>query len=171
MIYDRQYCPFLFTRHGNHYIPAEAVYAVFEIKQTLTREHLAYAAAKALSVRRLKRTSAPIPYASGTYEPRPLFTILAGILALDSSWTPALGEPLKVVLAEQEPGARLDLGCALQHGTFEAEYGDALRLTKSSANESLIFFFLTLLRRLQALATVPAIDLGVYGRFLDRQDL
>jgi hypothetical protein len=167
VIYDRQYCPLLFTRHGNHHIPAESVYAIFEVKQTLSAEHVAYAGDKAASVRRLRRTSAHIPHAGGTYEPRPLFDILAGILTLDSSWSPPLGGSLHNALHNLAPEHRLDLGCVLQRGAFDASYQEQeLRLRKSGPEVSLIYFFLTLLRRLQALATVPAIDLSEYGRVL-----
>jgi hypothetical protein len=36
VIYDRQYSPFLFNQDGAKYVPAESVYAVFEVKQDLT---------------------------------------------------------------------------------------------------------------------------------------
>jgi hypothetical protein len=168
VIYDRQYCPLLFTRHGHHYIPAESVYAVFEIKQTFNREHLVAAGTKAASVRRLRRTSAPIPYAEGTYGPRPLFEIVAGILALDSSWRPPLGESLSAVLRDLPPRGRLQLGCALQQGTFEATYDaeGVLDLRTSERETALVHFFLSLLRLLQSLATVPAIDLTQYAKAL-----
>lgn len=38
MIYDRRYSPFLFNQSGAVFIPAESVYAVFEVKQELSRE-------------------------------------------------------------------------------------------------------------------------------------
>jgi hypothetical protein len=168
VIYDRQYCPFFFTRHGHHYIPAESVYAVFEIKQTLHREHIRQAGAKAASVRQLRRTSAPIPYAAGTYQPRPLFEIVAGILALDSDWSPALGEPLAAALGDLPTEGRLQLGCCLQHGSFAAVYNaeGPLELRTSERETSLVHFFLSLLQVLQSMATVPAIDLAQYGKAL-----
>jgi len=168
VIYDRQYTPLLFTRHGNHHIPAESVYAVFEIKQTLNAAHLEYAGEKAASVRRLRRTSARIPHAGGVYEPRPLFDIMAGILALDSAWRPPLGDTFDAAILALPPERRLDLGCALEYGAFEVSHaaGRPPAIRKSAAGVALIDFFLTLLRRLQALATVPAIDLMEYGRAL-----
>ena len=42
-------------------IPAESVYAVFEAKQTADASMVAYAQKKVESVRRLRRTSLPIP--------------------------------------------------------------------------------------------------------------
>jgi hypothetical protein len=69
VIYDRQYSPFLFNQDQVRYVPAESVYAIFEVKQTLNLANLRYAAEKAQSVRRLYRTSAVIPHAGGKYEP------------------------------------------------------------------------------------------------------
>lgn len=65
VIYDRQYTPFIFNDGGAIYVPAESVYAVFEVKQTLNKENLEYAAEKAESVRNLHRTSTSIIHAGG----------------------------------------------------------------------------------------------------------
>jgi hypothetical protein len=69
VIFDRQYTPFIFNFEGQVIIPAESVYAVFEAKQTINAALVSYARAKAASIRRLKRTSLPIPHAGGTYAP------------------------------------------------------------------------------------------------------
>src|SRR5208282_2750568 len=63
VIYDRQYSPFLFNQDGAKHVPAESVYAVLELKQELNGANVLYAAEKAASVRRLRRTIAPIPHA------------------------------------------------------------------------------------------------------------
>lgn len=65
VVYDRQYSPFIFTFNDQLFIPAESVYAVFEAKQELSADIIRYAQNKATSVRRLKRTSLPIPHAGG----------------------------------------------------------------------------------------------------------
>ena len=122
VIYDRQYSPFLYNQSNQHYVPAESVYGVFEVKQDMSREHILYAGEKAASVRSLHRTSARIPYAAGAYKPRTPPHIVAGLLTYESSWTPAFGKPLKDALAELGVKARLNLGCSLMHGTFEAIY-------------------------------------------------
>jgi len=46
VIHDAHFCPLLFELGGNRYVPAESVYAVFEIKPELTREHVLYAGTK-----------------------------------------------------------------------------------------------------------------------------
>src|SRR6266540_7086056 len=58
VIYDRQYTPILYNKNDQRLIPAESVYAVFEVRPTLNRKNILYAGKKAASVRRLFRTSA-----------------------------------------------------------------------------------------------------------------
>ena len=66
VVFDRQYSPFIFHYEGQIIIPAESVYAAFEAKQTINAAHIDYAQKKVASVRRLHRTSLPIPHAGGT---------------------------------------------------------------------------------------------------------
>ena len=168
VIYDRQYSPFLFNQDGAKYVPAESVYAVLEIKQDLCGEHIAYAGVKAASVRRLKRTSAPVPYVAGKYGPKTPQPILAGILTLDSAWAPPLGDPFVEALGKLATEERLDLGCVLKQAGFEISSREDGRIQiETSANDSaLVFFFVRLLARLQEGGTVPAMDLREYGRVL-----
>jgi hypothetical protein len=168
VVFDRHYCPLLFNQDGAIYIPAESVYAVFEVKQGFNKEVIDYAANKVASVRKLRRTSVAIPHAGGVYAPKQPFRILGGILALDSDWIPGLGTSLFTALCEQQEEWQLDLGCSLLHGSFEILYpeNDAPRFEQSEQETSLIFFFLRLLQRLQQLGTVPAIDLREYGKNL-----
>jgi hypothetical protein len=164
VIYDRQYSPFLYNQANQRYVPAESVYGVFEVKQDLSRDHVLYAGEKAASVRRLHRTSAPVPHVEGVARPRPLPRIVAGIVTYQSSWTPPFGDPFRSALAELPPENRLDVGCALLHGAFEARYPDGrgLELTVAEGPRSLVQFLMRLLKQLQALATAPAIDYDAY---------
>ena len=164
VIYDRQYSPFLYNQMNQRYVPAESVYGVLEVKQDLSREHVIYSGEKAASVRRLQRTSAPIPHAGGAYEPRSLPRIAAGIVTYESSWVPPFGDPLRKALREIPPDGQLDLGCALRHGAFEARYADNsdVDLTAVEGPRSLVQFLMRLLKQLQALATAPAIDYEAY---------
>lgn len=169
VVYDRQYSPLLFNRDGILYIPAESVYAVLEVKQQLDKATVEYAGRKAASVRALARTSVPVHHAGGVYQPRDLFGILAGIVALESSWQPPLGEPLLDVLRTATPEARLDVLCALRHGAWETQYADdgTVGVRRSATDAGLVFFFLRLLSRLQNLGTVPALDLIAYGKSIE----
>ena len=163
VIFDNQYSPFLFRRDGAVYVPSESVYAVLETKQDLNRSNLVYAAKKAASVRRLKRTSARITHAGGIYRPKPLHEIVSGIVALESSWSPTFGQPFTKVMKSLTRTQKIDLGCVLRAGSFEASYNNAgIAYEFSERDHSLLFFFFRLLRRLQIIGTVPAIDILEY---------
>ncbi|GAA4493318.1 hypothetical protein GCM10023172_01750 [Hymenobacter ginsengisoli] len=169
VIYDRQYSPFVFKMGGAMYIPAESVYAVFEVKQTMNKKYLDYTANKIKSVRLLHRTNAPIYHADGCItDPRKPFTILGGLLCLDSEWEDTFGEPFVKAIDSYESYGRLDIGCVLQKGTFNLEYRKEENHKRefSTKEEALIYFFLKLLARLQRLGTVPAIEIEEYARVL-----
>jgi hypothetical protein len=164
VIHDRHFSPLLFEVGGARFIPAESVYAVFEVKQQINKEQVEYTGRKIASVRRLTRTSAPIPYAGGTYQPRPLPRILGGILALNSDWSPLFGDPFRQALTTRSDDEMLDLGCVLRHGGFEVPNpSQPGSLTTSDAETSVIYFMLRLLKRLQAMATIPAINFDAYA--------
>src|SRR5690606_18764304 len=165
VIYDQQYSPFVFFHDGVKYIPAESVYAIFEVKQTINKQHIEYAAKKAESVRALKRTSVPIVHAGGTYPPRPVFDIVAGIITTSSDWSPALGKPFQEATGALKPWQRLNIGCTLDSGSFLLKPDGTFDI--SSKEESLIFFFIKLFTILQNLGTVPAMDIDLYSQALD----
>lgn len=169
IIHDRQYSPLFFTIGDASYIPAESVYAVFEVKQDLSKEHIEYAGRKIESVRSLRRTAAPIVHAGGVFAPRPLPRIIGGILATSSGWTEGLGEKLRKSLEALTDVQQLDLGCAVLAGAFVQERSEdgILRLDVCSAEMALVWFAVQLLRKLQAVGTVPAIDYSEYLRALE----
>ncbi len=163
VIYDRQYTPELYNVEGQKVIPAEGLYAVLEVKQTLDKGNIEYAGGKVASVRALHRTSARIVHAGGEHEPRPLTPILGGILATEGGWNPPFGDPFVASLKERTQEERLDIGCVVDAGGFEALYGNnGLETRISSPEHALAFFFLRLLHRLQRIGTVPAIDYDNY---------
>ena len=166
VVYDRQYSYFVFKHEQVKYVPAESVYAVIEVKQDLTKQHLDYAGEKAKSVRKLTRTSVEIPFVAGKYRPKPLHRIIAGIITLESNWSDPLGETLKKNLRKLEGDMRIDFGCALKNGSFCVEYEPRFSMKTSAPDESLLFFFLRLLLRLQSIGTVPAIDIEEYAKAL-----
>ena len=172
VIYDRQYSLLLYNQQGQLYLPAESVYAVLEVKQDLNGDHLLYAAQKIASVRRLHRTNAQFQTASGPIRsPRPIPGILGGLLCTSSQWRPAFGNTLSGHLKRLKPEERIDFGCVAQEGTFEATYeGDEPRLTISPPETALVSFLLTLMRRLQPIGTVPAIEFPAYERVLQKGD-
>lgn len=167
IIHDAQYCPVFQKNQDTCFVPAESVYAVFEVKQDITRAHLLAAGKKAESVRKLHRTSAGIVDRGIEREARPLQQILAGILSLDTPWTPKFGEPFKKALKPLVDNQRLDLGCAVAAGYFEwVPDGASNNLVISDNQLALAKFFLRLVHRLQKVGTVPAIDWTEYSKSL-----
>ncbi len=172
VIYDRQYSPLIFHQDNVLYVPAESVYAVFDSKHQLNSTAVLQAAEKAESVRRLKRTTAPIRYAAGTYKPRALFEITAGVLCLESWWADGVGESLTKVLNELSTAGMLDLGCAVRSGAFEATLMKRrIEVETSTKENALIFFFVRLLHRLQRVGTVPAIDIRKYAANMETRSV
>jgi hypothetical protein len=169
VVYDQQYSPFVFNQDGAIYIPAESVYAVFEIKQELDKVNFEYASKKIKSVRLLNRTSAPIVQASGRIDnPKKPFLIIGGILTLTTSWKDVFGEAFQNCISKTDELSRLDMGCCLEKGSFVIKYDSEIyAFETSSEDESLIYYFLKLLSKLQELGTVPALDINAYARALD----
>lgn len=172
IVYDAFYSPLLFVVGDVTFVPAESVYAVFEVKQTLNKEHLDAAASKAESVRRLHRTSALIPNQFGKEDLRKDLDdlpILAGILTSGSQWATPYHDVLRAHLEGQSLARSIDLGCALGDGSFDTvrdqvSAGRGLReLSVSIPDRSLSYFTMRLLHRLQQLGTVGAIDYEAYA--------
>lgn len=167
VIHDRQYSPFVFTLGDSFVVPAESVYAVFEAKQEVTAEYISYAQKKAESVRRLHRTSLPVPTVDGIKPPKEHSPILAGLLALDSTWSPALGEAMRGHFLAGTGDRRLDLGCVAGSGWFYLDPAtEAYTLTETA--RSTTCFLLELIARLQDKATVPMLDVRAYASHIPR---
>jgi hypothetical protein len=165
VIYDRQYTPLIFNQDGAKVIPAESVYAVFEAKQTIDSAQVDYAAKKIASVRALHRTSLPIPSAGGMQPAKEPSHIIGGLLTFESDWKPPLGDSLKRALVVADGVAPLDLGCVAAHGIFFREQQGGTVIVPSG--RAATAFLLELIARLQAVATVPMIDIRAYARFLN----
>ena len=166
VIFDRQYSPFIFNYQGQSIVPAESVYAVFEAKQAINATLVEYAQKKVASVRRLYRTSLPIPTAGGTLPPKPLHAIIGGILTFESDWSPPLGQPLTDALNTGDPEGRLDIGCVAAQGMFSCDASACYNFTPQGKPATAFLF--ELIARLQNIATVPMIDIRAYGQWLTR---
>ena len=186
VIYDAIYTPFIFNQDGFMYIPAESVYAVFEVKQDV-KGYIDYAAHKVESVRKLKRTSIDM-VASGRHTPAARLTkIIGGILTTTSSYSGH--DTVKKQLNELKGYQTLDMGCFCDAGSFYVDYVeqepeeidpmkgieekqtfiervyvsrkvDNIRF--SDKDVSLFTFFLQLVNYLKSIGTVPAIDVNAY---------
>ena len=174
VIYDPQYTPPLLKQMSHRYILAEAVYGVLEVKPALNRAYLIYAAKKAESVRKLERTSVPIPHAGQTpYPAKTLFPIIAGIVGIRSDWNDGLNSRhFRKTINQLLGNQTLTLGLAMEDRAFERFYPTFDKtmshesLDLSPAENSLAWFLFTLLKRLQDLGTCPAVDWDRYREVL-----
>lgn len=174
VIHDRHFSPLLFEVGGACFIPAESVYAAFEVKQHVDKVHMEYAADKIATVRSLRRTTAPVPHAGGMYDPIAPRRIIGGILARRSNWSPPFGDPFESCLRDldaREPNGPLwglDIGCAVTHGGFsverEVDTHSIVDIDHSEPSVALIYFVMRLLKHLQAIGSAPAIDYDAYLR-------
>jgi len=189
VIYDNWFTPFIFTQNGFHYIPAEGVYAVFEVKPDISDSsdgitNIEYAAKKIESVRQLKRTTTNIISVGASQPPRGLTKIVGGILTSTKSGSKKNDKTLIKHLKEQSGLRSLDFGCVADYGSFYVDYENDEDLSISDFDKryleyynnrviknivfskeqnSLVTFFMQLTRYLQqSIGTVQAINLKSY---------
>ncbi len=188
VIYDNWFTPFIFTQNGFHYIPAEGVYAVFEVKPDISafsegKHNIAYAGEKIESVRLLKREAANFINGGRKFDPRPLTKIIGGILTSTKSGERNNNKTLIKHFKEQTKLKSLDIGCIADYGSFYIDYepkneidivGQDAYLKHyherkyldsyfSSPENSFVTFFMQLTRHLQqSIGTIPAINLNKY---------
>ncbi len=164
IIHDQFFSPLLWEDGGHMYVPAESVYAVFEVKQDHSLEHITAAGQKAASVRRRLRTEGEFGWLKGIAK-KSLFIPLAGLLTVDSVWHPAFGDPFYKALGSLSKYEHLDIGCALKQGNWDLEDHTNPRNAQLSVPEAaLISFCMHLLYRLQKMGTVGGLDYGAYER-------
>lgn len=165
VIYDNQYTPTLLDQKSHRYVPAEAVYAIFEVKPTINKGYLEYAGQKAESVRILERTSVPIVHAGGTYPAKPPFDIIAGIVATDVEWVNGFNSSAFTANHTSLTGNQfLNCGLAVSGGCFDTFDGN---LQAGPISNSLAYFIFRLSQKLQSLGTVPAIDWNKYTEVMN----
>lgn len=165
VIFDEHYTPTLLDQHSHRFVPAEAVYAVFEVKPTINSPYFRYASEKAESVRKLHRTSIPIPHAGGEYKAKVLHTIVSGIIASRVDWKDKFkSKAFKGNLSEWQGNRSLDCGLAVSGACFDT-FDDG-KLQIGPDKNSLTFFIFRLLQKLQSLGTVPAVDWNKYASAL-----
>lgn len=196
VIYDNWFTPFIFSQNGFHYIPAEGVYAVFEVKPDISASseginNIQYAAEKIESVRKLKRTTTSIISVGQKQSPRGLTKIVGGILTSTKSGSRKNNQTINKHLKAQVGLKSIDFGCIADYGSFfidyegeedqdisdiEKRYKDFYMKRKvneihfSKVENSLVSFFLQLTRYLQqSIGTVAAIDLQAYSNSINEE--
>jgi hypothetical protein len=166
-IIDRQYSPLIFDYKGTKVVPAESVYAVFEAKQALNAKHVGYAHEKIASVRRLFRTSLPVPSLGVSTQRTSLFEVIGGILTFTSDWSPSLSDAGQAALAEDLSDGRIDLGCIADAGLFTYNALERSYDLEGTERAATAFLF-ELIARLQQCGTVPMIDMRQYAVWLTK---
>lgn len=126
-----------------------------------------YARKKAESVRKLHRTSLPIPHAGGTYPPKPAIPIIGGILTFESDWSPPMGDPLQKSLGGGNELDRLELGCVAAHGYLQYNSSTGKHDVSLGGKPATAFLF-KLISQLQFSGTVPMIDIQAYANWLTK---
>lgn len=191
VIYDQLYTPFVLNQNGFKYIPAEGIYAIFEVKPDFNGNvdgdnFIKYAGKKIESVRKLSRTSTSIINAGKQVKARPLTEIIGGILA--STNTIKKTDTIEKHLNSLTGLQTIDIACAIDYSTICVEYSDTYvgkwdiperemnqnihkyylhrnvdTIGFSTKEKSLITFFLKLMEYLQQkIGTVAAINLNSY---------
>ena len=178
IIYDTHFSPIVFQVNGKKYFAAESVYAVFEVKQNLNKEHIAYAKEKIASVRKLKRTNGEMETIDGPRKKRePLPQIIGGLLTLRCEWVdPTISKHISENLNDVKTEEQIDFICALEKYACEIKYDRVVRsfmnkpiellnvnVKGNDKNGTLIYTYFKLLRMLQYMGNVPAIDFSQYG--------
>jgi hypothetical protein len=164
VVFDRQYTPTLLDNDKHRYVPAEAVYAVFECKPKIDKGYLEYAGDKVESVRKLYRTSVDIYHAGGVFKAKPLFKIVGGILATEVGWSDGLGKTFCRHHQALTGDRSIDCGFAATGGCFDTFEDGSYKF--GPQKNSLAYFAFRLLWKLQTLATVPAVDWMAYAKNL-----
>jgi hypothetical protein len=163
VIYDNLYAPLIFNDGARRYIPAESVYAVFEVKPEINKEYIDYSVSKIESVRKLKRTNTDIYHAGGRYEPKQekdRFQIMGGILGT-RSWE-NFNDKIKEYIAPLQDQKQINIGCSLQKGSFTNFSGN---LMIGTSDYALMTFFTQLHEELRKMATASPMDINQYYQF------
>lgn len=164
LIYDAQYSPLLWTNGNAVCVPIESVYAALEVKQELNKENFDAAAEKASALRQLTPTSAPITHLTenGTVNSsiKVPFPPVAGLLTQRCGWSDPFGAPFRDAMEAAGEDGQLDIGCSLEGGAWvipERQDWTAVQVVQKS--HALLFLTTQLYHLLQALGTVPRIDI------------
>lgn len=168
VIYDPQYTPTLLDQHNHRFIPAESVYAVFEVKPTINKEYLKYAAEKAESVRILERTSVMITHVAGPPIKKDPFPIMSGIIATTIDWNDGFNSDAFQASHKSHAGLKaLDCGLAASGGCFDMFDGNML---VGPTYNSLAYFIFRFLKKINSLGTVPAVDWNRYAQVMSEKN-
>jgi hypothetical protein len=169
-IYDTHYSPQWFgAASGTRFVPAESVYAAFEVKPDFSAAYLEYARKKVASVRALERTSQSVVHKGGVYKPEEMWVkpIIGGFLTTRKNLVSPIDKLVETQPADAEDSGFLNIGICLDQFAFDYTptiVGDEVKLELDTRDGegALIHFCIRLFRQLQAIGTVPAVDMTRY---------
>lgn len=165
LIYDAHFTPALFGKDKHLYVPAEAVYAAFEVKQNIDAGDIKYAGKKAASLRALVRTSADLRDARGATGPKDILPFIGGLFAMKASWSDGLGASFLENLDVLKDEEKLDIVITAESGFCDQINVDDVSIFTGEG--ALIRGLFRLLRALRSKHTVPAIDWEKYESVFD----
>ena len=115
----------------------------------------------------MERTSAQIVHAGGDTAPRVPITILAGILAYRSAWSPPFGGSFREYVLKMNQAERLDIGCSVCDGGFEVVFDiDGIsQIETSNAEQALVFLYGCCIDS-RLWGQVTAIDYAAYAKWI-----
>lgn len=158
IIYDRNFTPIIFKGKKTLFIPAEGVYAVFEVKPVFSKFNYEYAKKKFNSVVKLKRTSVPFEHIGGSSE-KELVDIFGGILTKTIS-SKSLFDKLD---EKSELAIILCLDDNIKIIPVNSQLKKIINKTvKRSSGNIVAFFLFKLIEMLRSSASVPAMDVNKY---------
>ena len=141
VVFDRQYTPALLDNDKHRYVPAEAVYAIFECKPRLTKAIWNTRLKKPPLCVDSKRRLVEIHHAGGKYPPRKLNDIVAGILAIEVGWKDGFGsEAFRDFHAGLNEDKSVDCGFAATGACFDT-FAEAKAYTFGPPNNWALAFF------------------------------
>ena len=160
IVYDAFYTPSLYGKGDGKYIPAEAVYAVFESKPNARRYDIRYADGKAKTVLSCHRTTYNITERGKLKKPRKLFKIISGLLAVNLGVYPGTAK------SNLEKSSLDIILCAdSKNGTpFYADKFHDRVITTRNGQGALITGLIRLLGQLQSMGTVGAVHWETYEK-------
>lgn len=165
IIYDALYSPFvLVSNTGEKFIPAEAIYAIVEVKPNIDKANIEYANKKIQSVKELKRSSRGMTCAGRRTPGRKLTHILGIILATNMDIVND-----ETIINHLTNNKNIDLGCAINGYSFTSikKEDGSIEFEKTSAEESILGLFFNLNNELHEIGTVAAIDIRKYANALN----
>ncbi|MDR0942725.1 MAG: hypothetical protein LBM19_03910 [Holosporales bacterium] len=157
VIYDRHFTPFVLKLKETNYIPAEAVYAAFEVKQEFSKEDYEYAVEKFNSVKKLKITNAPFADFKGSQTKQMKdWKILGGLI------TKRMGSEKQF-----EEAKDLDIILSFDYALKLRGEDDHHKIFKKGENPISALFMLKLIEKLRTLGSCPPLDVDAYLKWIE----